>query len=92
MTPFAALEFTVAFDNAVVIAHGLSSGGSKKIAVVFFFICYLAAPGSALGHIEGPISFNHDAKNCVLSYSTQKSPGASKRGWVPTPGRAPSGI
>ena len=53
MTPFAALEFTVAFDNAVVIPHGLSSGGSKKIAVVFFFICYLAAPGSALGHYRG---------------------------------------
>ena len=45
MTPFAALEFTVAFDNAVVMAHDLSFGGSEKIAVLFFFLCYLAAHG-----------------------------------------------
>ena len=33
-----------------------------------------------------------DVKHCVYQFLANGSPGASQRGWVPNPGRAPSTI
>ena len=38
------------------------------------------------------LSLSPDVKHCVYQFLANGSPGASQRGWVPNPGRAPSTI
>ena len=60
--------------------------------ILFFFNCYLAVPRPALSHSRGDSLTNPMLITAFCTSSTRRSPGALWWGWVPKPGRAPSGV